>query len=65
MMAFFNLTALGPANIFLEKSKNQSKLHLFTEEDLNYAFNITSKGLGEKELMSFRVFTHFIPNIHK
>ena len=47
-MAFFNLTALGPANIFLDKRKEQSKLHLFNEEDLEYAFKITAKGGGEK-----------------
>jgi hypothetical protein len=50
-MAFFNLTALGPTNIFLDKSKNQSKLHLFTEEDLDYAFKMTSKEAGEKRLL--------------
>ena len=55
-MAFFNLTALGPANIFLDKRKGQSKLYLFNNEDLEYAFKITAKGGGET--VEFNEYCH-------
>lgn len=36
IMSFFNLTALGPQNIFRQ---NQIFLHLFTSDDLKQSFN--------------------------